>query len=267
MSSIPKNFIGYLNTPVLWQGKNSWGITQYSMQKSILAPFNSSVEKRLRLGKLVERFVGFELKQHENIKIIVENLQIQKQKRTIGEIDCILKQDDQLIHLEIVYKFYLYDPEVGTTEFEHWIGPNRKDSFIEKLTKLKEKQLPLLYNPETKKYLDALQMSSETIIQHVYFKAQLFVPIHLKTNAFKDINSECIVGFYVSFNNLKQFEDCKFSIPEKIDWLCDIEIQCAWLTFSNFITELEPLISRQTSPLCWIKYPNGITEKCFVVWW
>ena len=29
----------------------------------------------------------------------------------------------------------------------------------------------------------------------------------------------------------------------------------------------EPIIQNKTSPLCWIKYPNGEVKKFFVVWW
>ena len=267
MSKINQRYTGYANTSVLWNGENSWGICQFSMPKCIAFSFNIPVDNRLRLGKLVERFVGFELNQHKNIQILSENIQIQKEKRTLGEIDCILKQDSQLIHLEIIYKFYLYDPAVGTTEFDHWIGPNRKDCLVDKLTKLKEKQLPLLYYPETKKYLDTLGVSTENINQQVYFKAQLFVPLHLKSNTLKGVNSDCIQGFYVSFHHLNQFETCKFYIPEKLDWLSEVEIQIPWLPFTAFTTQVKALIDDEKSPLCWIKYPNGITKKCFVVWW
>jgi len=58
-------------------------------------------------------------------------------------------EDEKPIHLEIQFKFYLYDAALGTTEIDHCIGPMRKDSLNEKLSKLKEKQLPLLYANET----------------------------------------------------------------------------------------------------------------------
>ncbi|WP_159023388.1 DUF1853 family protein [Formosa sp. L2A11] len=267
MHAINQRYIGYLNTPVLWTGENSLGIHQFIMPEHNTTTFNVSVENRLRLGKLVERFVGFELNQFKNINILTENIQIQQEKRTLGELDCILKQDNQLIHLEIVYKFYLYDPEVGTTELDHWIGPNRKDCLVDKLVKLKDKQLPLLYHPETKKFLDTLEISSKDIVQQVYFKAQLFVPHHLKANIFQSLNPDCVQGFYISYNNLNQLKDCKFYMPKKTDWLCAIQTQISWCSYSNFVNEIEPLIATKTVPLCWIKYPNGLTKKCFIVWW
>ncbi|WP_299779638.1 DUF1853 family protein [uncultured Formosa sp.] len=268
MRAIDKPYIGYLNTPVLWTGTpHGLDIKQFVMPKHAMATCNLTVEGQLRLGKLVERFVAYELNQDDNIEILIENIQIQQNKRTLGELDCILKQADQLVHLEIVYKFYLYDPEVGTTELDHWIGPNRKDCLIDKLTKLKDKQLPLLYNPETKKHLDLLHISLKNMVQQVYFKAQLFVPYGLKSPRFNVLNPDCIQGFYISYKALDLFKTCKFYMPKKIDWLCVIEPQIPWETYTNFKKLIMPLMIRKTAPLCWVKHANGLTEKCFIVWW
>ncbi|MFB9052187.1 DUF1853 family protein [Formosa undariae] len=263
-----QQYLGYLNTPVLWKNENSWGMQQFIMPTSTTASIDINIEPKLRLGKRVERFVSFELSKQKNIQILSENTQIQNHKITLGEIDCILKQDEICIHLEIVYKFYVYDPEVGTTEYDHWIGPNRKDSLVDKLLKLKAKQLPLLYRSETENYLETtLNISAIDLLQQVYFKAQLFVPYNDNNIHFEELNPDCVKGFYISHNELKQFEDCKFYMPEKADWLCDVQTQIPWLTFSMFNDVLQPLIGNKTAPLCWIKYPNGLTDKCFVVWW
>ncbi|WP_415859547.1 DUF1853 family protein [Aureibaculum sp. 2210JD6-5] len=113
------------------------------------------------------------------MKILTENIQVQHDKRTVGELDCILIKDNTPIHLEIIYKFYLYDNSVGSSEIEHWIGPNRNDTLLKKLTKLKEKQLPLLYSEHTKPILDDFNLNPKIINQLVYFKAQLFTPYNI----------------------------------------------------------------------------------------
>ena len=64
----------------------------------------------------------------KGVKIIVDKI-------TIGEIDCLIEYLNKYIHLEIVYKFYLYDEHINTGELDHWIGPNRKDSLVFKLNK------------------------------------------------------------------------------------------------------------------------------------
>ena len=93
------------------------------------------------------------------------------------------------------------------------------------------------------------------------------MPLQLKGKSFKTINNNCIRGFYINKQELQQFVDCKFYIPSKVNWLMDVQTQCNWLTFEQFLPKVEVLLSQKTAPLCWIKQPNGEVEKCFVVWW
>jgi hypothetical protein len=264
---IQLQYEGFLNTPFLWKSDAVFGLKQIEISKINTSTFNNGIVKNSRLGKRVERFVIHELDQQPTINIVAENIQIQNEKTTVGEIDCILTESEQPIHLEIIYKFYLYDESFGNAEIEHWIGPNRNDNLVKKLTKLKDKQLPLLYNSFTNPLLEKLNLKSENIKQRVYFKAQLFIPHLLKNSSFKLINNECIQGFYIHFNELEQFSDCKFFIPSKINWLQEVQTQTRWLTYNLFLTKVEDLINQQTAPLCWIKYPNGELQKFFVVWW
>ncbi|CAM1347835.1 DUF1853 family protein [Tenacibaculum crassostreae] len=258
---------GFLQTPFLWYGKGVFGLQQFVPTTNQTTSFAKEITQKLRLGKLVERFVSFELEQDDSISILAENIQIQQEKITLGELDCILQQNENYIHLEIIYKFYLYDASVGNSEIEHWIGPNRRDSLIQKVTKLKEKQLPLLYSSETKKYLEKVNLSTDNIQQQVYFKAQLFVPLKDIKKDFPDINNECIYGFYVHKDELKQFSDCKFYIPNKHNWLVNPHSNVNWLNFDTFQINLQQFLEEESSPLCWLKKTNGELLKFFVVWW
>lgn len=264
---IQLQYEGFLNTPLLWKKNSVFGLTQFEISTEKTHQFNSSSKLEIRLGKRVEQFSFFSFEQDETINILSENIQIQDGKRTVGEIDCLLQKNEQPIHIEIVYKFYLYDKSVGKTEIEHWIGPNRRDSFFQKLTKLKDKQLPLLQNEHSKKYLDTLQLVPEQIKQNVYFKAQLFVPLNELNKTFPSINNKCISGFYIQYQELSQFDNCKFHIPTKVNWLQEVQKNTNWLNYLNFETQLQVFLSQQSAPLCWIKYPNGTIKKFFVVWW
>lgn len=264
---IQLQYEGFLNTPLLWKNDKILELSQFEISTEKTPQFNSLSKLEIRLGKRVEQFSFFTFQKDKTVKILSKNIQIQDGKRTVGEIDCLLQKKEQPIHIEIVYKFYLYDKSVGNTELEHWIGPNRRDSFFQKLTKLKNKQLPLLQNEHSKKYLDNLQLAPEQIKQNVYFKAQLFVPLNNISNVFSLINNKCISGFYIQLQKLSQFENCKFHIPTKVNWLQEIQINTNWLTFINFKTQLQVFISQKSAPLCWIKHPNGKTQKFFVVWW
>jgi len=264
---IQLQYEGFLNTPLLWKSNVIFNLKQLELPKEKPTKFNNSIPKNLRLGKRVERFINQELQQYPSVKILAENVQIQNGKITTGEIDFIIQHNTIPIHLEVVYKFYLYDKTVGHTELEHWIGPNRKDSLVKKLNKLKEKQHPLLFKPETLPLLKKLNINVASIQQKVYFKAQLFVPFHLKNNTFNLINNECIKGFYIHFNELSQFKSCKFYIPTKVNWLQEIQTQISWKNYIDIFPEIENLIPEKTSPLCWIKQTNGEVYKIFIVWW
>ena len=256
---------GYLHTPMLW--KNTvFGIQQFEFSTEKETVFNESIPENLRLGKCVERYVSAELQQNKEITILIENIQVQNEKITIGEIDCILKHNNTPIHLEIIYKFYLFNDSIGTTEIEHWIGPNRNDTLLKKLTKLKEKQLPLLYNPLTKPLLDNLSLKADEVQQMVCFKAQLFVP-YQKEVEFMELNKACVNGFYIPISEISQFTDYKFFIPSKINWLLEVRTQVQWLNYNLFSEKVTSIINEKTSPLCWIKFPNGKIQKFFVVWW
>lgn len=257
---------GFLQTPFLWHGKGVFDLEQYPTSITQITSLNLEITQKLRLGKLVERFVSFELSQG-SVSILAENIQIQKEKITVGELDCLLLKDKKPIHLEIIYKFYLYDSSVGNSEIEHWIGPNRRDSLIQKLTKLHEKQLPLLYSNYTKSYLDELKLSVDEIIQQVYFKAQLFIPLKDFEKKIKQLNNNCIYGFYIYPRELKQFSDCKFYIPNKHNWLVNPHPNVDWLNLEDFQIKLQQFLNEENAPLCWLKKPNGELFKFFVVWW
>lgn len=264
--SISLQYQGYLNTPLLWNNHALFGIEQLHVVSSETSTFKGAIPDNLVLGKRVERFVFEELEQLKSIEILLKNNQIQNGKTTVGEIDCMLKQDGDPVHLEIVFKFYLYDPAIGTNEIDRWIGPNRKDTLVKKLTKLKEKQLPLLFNKHTETVLNNLALDANHIDQRVLFKAQLFTPYKAKVT-FNTLNQECLMGFYVNPLELEQFIKCEFYIPKKVDWLIEANNEVEWSDLNSFKQSTLYLMENKKAPLCWIKFPNGKLSKFFVVWW
>ncbi len=191
---IQKRYEGFLNTNFLWKNKLIYQLKQFEIEAKS-KKIDIEIDEKLRLGKYVERLVSYQLSQEDSILIISENIQIQREKITLGELDCIIKKGDKMIHLEIVYKFYLYDASFGKSEIDHFIGPNRNDSLVDKLIKLKEKQLPLLYSEECTSYLKSIDLQANTFKQKVYFKAQLFLPFSNKNIQLKVLNEDCITGF------------------------------------------------------------------------
>ncbi len=260
---INRKFDGFLNTPFLWEGSME-GLEMFKKDDLKIENYPSiDADSHIRLGKLIEQFVLFELAQDDSIEVLKSNVQVFEE---IGELDCLLTQLAKNIHLEIVYKFYLYDPSIPT-ELHRWIGPNRNDNLVHKIKKLKEKQLPLLYHSQTAHALTALNLTSDDFIQQLYFKAQLFVPFEKIESAFPFVNNDCIQGYYIRPQDLGHFRDYSFYIPAKLDWLVAPHSGVTWMTFETFKEHISKALEAHQSPLCWMQSPGGRMEKMFVVWW
>lgn len=263
---LQRNFKGFMDTPLLWKDKDIYDLQQCVLKASAALEFKEKIADNLLLGKLVERFVSYQLAADDCYEILGENIQIQDNKITIGEMDALVMTMDEPVHLEIIYKFYLYDPTIGTTELSHWIGPNRKDCLLQKLNKLKNKQLPLLYHPKTQSFLDHLNLDASEVKQQVLFKGQLFLPFGLKESPFMKLNSECLQGFYLKKEALGQFNTCQFHIPHKINWLMAAHENVTWTDHQEFQKDVFIWLDKKLSPLCWMKQ-NGNLHKFFIVWW
>lgn len=263
---LQKRYEGFLKTPFLWKSNVVSNLQQFEIDSKSYK-IEIDLDEKMRLGKYVERLVSFELSQQKNISVLAENIQIQNGKITLGELDCLLLRNNKPIHLEIIYKFYLYDESVGDSEIEHFIGPNKKDSLIEKLIKLKERQLPLLYSDTCMPYLKELNLNPENVTQEVYFKAQLFLPLSDQNIELKTLNPNCIAGFYMNLTKLNQLKGCKFYIPNKKDWLTLPHTNINWLDFDAFKTTTQDFDEQKFSALCWVKFNSGELKKLFLVWW
>jgi len=262
---LQKLYAGFCNTPTLWTGDTIFNLKQLQI-KNFSERFQKPQERRLRLGQLAEQFVFNQLETSENFRVLAENLQIQNEKLTVGEIDALIELNNKPIHLEIVYKFFLYDDTSTETELKKWIGPNRKDSLMEKTDKLLKKQLPLLYSSFTTTYLNDLGLKPEQIEQQVLFKAQLFTPFGQQINVQK-LNSESLYGHYFRLQQLKDFQEAKFYIPRKLDWFLEPEAQIEWMNYINFKDRAELFLNDKRSFMFWSKTPNGLLFKGFLVWW
>lgn len=260
-----KQFKGYQNTPFLWEHELN-GLNMFNQSNTPSGASPENLPTDIRLGHLVEEFVSFELKEDPATEVLRTKAQIVDRKRTIGELDCLLKRAEVPVHLEIIYKLYLYDPAI-TGELERWIGPNRNDNLVKKLSKIKDQQLPLLSHPGSKDLLKELSLDLAAIKQEVHFKAQLFVPLDQMESSYPEVNNDCVKGFYIRLNELEQFTDNQFHIPSKLDWLVEPHDEVEWQSLSTFQDGLNKLLSTKKSPLCWLKSPEGTFQKFFVVWW
>ncbi len=267
---------GFLATPPLWFKNDLFNLPQFEfpkaplLSKETILTGSPSLLTNFVLGKRAESFFDLALTHSDRFQVIAKNIQIQREKITLGEIDFLIKDTikNRQFHIELVCKFYVYD-STFENELECWIGPNRKDTLLQKTEKLKQKQLPLLYKPETESYLSELNLQSEKIQQEVCFKANLFIPKNLKNKGFEHINNQCISGFWLHFEEFTETDYGRFQflVPKKQDWSIDPKYGENWVSYSVIKESIEELFLQKKSPLLWIRINRRQFERAFVVWW
>lgn len=270
-SRIKAQFEGFLKTPPLWREEN-FGIQQFPIPLPLPRLLNEAVippPDHGPLGKRMEAFFHYYIQHFSDYHILAHNVQIQGTSATAGEIDFLLEQKStaEVIHIELVYKVYLYQPCIQD-ELDRWIGPNKQDTLVRKLNRLQKHQLPMLQATPTKTLLENLGISKKTIRQYVSFKAQLFLPKNFE-NAIPLINRSCIMGFWIKHEEFtaEQYGEFSFFSPPKQDWSMDPGENDQWYDFVTVRLQVEDFLNHRRSPLLWINKGHGPIERMFVVWW
>ena len=273
--SIKNEYLGFLNSSCLWKEEDFLGLSPFDfneLTKTDIQP--DFVEIYIRenevLGKRVEYFFDHCITNSNRYTVLAKNIQVFRDKITIGELDFIIRdyQSDMISHIELVYKFYLYDPTIDD-ELHRWVGPNRKDTLLQKIEKIKTKQLPLLYKNETLPILEDLHIKPENVDQRVCYIANLFVPLSMRNRVFPFLNNQCIVGFWLTLETFtaKEYGSYTFNIPRKKDWIIHPEHCSSWFSFIDIIEDIRESISQKKSPMLWMRKEDDSYERFFIVWW
>lgn len=261
--------LGFLSTPPLWDGKQ-FEIEQFQFPDVRPDSFQpEALPQNIRLGHQVEHVFKQLIDHSDHYDILVYNLPIRQEKRTLGEIDFILKDNstEQLIHVELTYKFYIIDPEI-TDPIHRLIGPNRRDTFFLKKEKIKNVQFPLLHSEEGAKALYELGIDHHKALEHqCCFKAQLFVPYQKETVLPVIFDKACISGYWLRLNDLNKsdFKDILFYLPSKSEWIIEPHIGVAWLSHKKTLEQITNRHERGSAPMVWMKTPEVMISKAFVV--
>lgn len=253
---------GFLNAPSLKgliKGIKDFDVTQKPV------PFQNIFPEIKRLGKRAEFLFETILKSEKNIQLIESNIPLRNSDRTIGEIDFIIKNGSQVIHLELTTKFYLFDESLDSKLINQWIGPNRKDFLHLKVSKLKCHQFPIIKSNEFLEYIISRKIPIPDQ-QSLMFKAQLFVPLNSPYNFPKNYN-DCIVGNWFTNEQFEQLNQKVFFIPNKNDWFIDPNENMQWISKQECMNQIKTFHSRKFSPMIWIKNQIGLASKAFIVWW
>ena len=227
------------------------------------------IPENLRLGHQLENVCKQLLEASNAYDVLLHNLPIREEKRTIGEIDFIIQETatKQLIHIELTYKFYLIDTDIKEP-IHQLVGPNRRDAFYAKLEKIKNNQFSLIHTPIGRSALLEKGIETENITPQVCYKAQLFQPYASEPLSIAPLNTNCIIGYWlrlVAFHTA-DFTPHTFYIPTKSEWVLQPTDTVAWRSHEEITIAINERLENNSAPMVWMK-KNNTFEKFFVVWW
>lgn len=233
----------------------------------VILPTDATVElPDIILGKQAEFLFSETIKTASNFSVISENLQINQDKITVGELDYLIKDHDtnKTFHVELACKFYLLKKDEHQILEGQWIGPNLKDTLLDKVTKFKEHQFPLLTHVATKEILSGFKVS-EVIKQLYCIKAKLFVPENTAINL-PDSYKNCVAGVWKKYKNLILNDNALYAIPTKREWLLPVDNIEDWYSSNDISAMIAEQIAHKKSPLIYEKNGDCMLTY-FVVWW
>lgn len=255
-----------LHTPTLASsvtGLPTFDLSELNLDTDLDFPIPTDV----RLGHVAEHIVSQLIKSSANYEVLYENIQLIENNTTIGEIDFILvnRNTDQVIHVELGYKFFLYDPGISSEIVQNWIGPNRNDSLTEKLEKVKNKQFPLLYHDALASKLDKVQ--PQDITQKLCLLVSFFVP-YAYENQLPAAYKKAVKGYYLTGTHFMSMDHSgkAYYLPQKLAWGKDPAEHSHWKSFREIEAHIRKSMAEKRSLLCWQKHRDAYLSF-FIVWW
>lgn len=175
----------------------------------------------LPIGKVMEHRFKDALIASERYELLRHGLQIQGDSRTLGELDFLIRdsENEQVWHIEFVYKFYIHRQELGSGPFDPWIGPGLKDRLTYKLDKLSRQQFPILFSKESALLLDEIGLAAGRIQQGLAFCAELYLPQGMN-EIHTTLDTRCIRGHWYDTGS---FPESYSTLARKMDWIRPME--------------------------------------------
>lgn len=265
-----KQFVGFLKTPPLWNNIQ-FGLRQFEFPDSDLTGFTpTGIPQKLRLGHQMEHVFKQLVDASSQYTVLIHNLPIKANKRTVGEIDFILKdkKTEKVLHVELTYKFYIIDTHISEPVYQ-LMGPNKRDMFFTKMEKIKTRQFPLLHTVEGMEALNQNGIDPESIEHQCCFKAQLFIPYGKPLVHIRPLNKACVDGYWIRFDDFKtqEFRGYSYYIPYKLEWVVLPHNDVPWQSHFEISMEINLRMIKENAPMVWIKKSDEEFEKFFVVWW
>jgi hypothetical protein len=202
----------------------------------------------------------------DRYELIVHGLQVPDTGRTIGELDFLIldKQFDEVIHMEMVYKYYIHDQDEGEGPYGPWIGPGRKDRLTWKLAHLTDHQFPLLHHPMTLPLLAQYGIEPSKVRQELCFLAELYRPIGKRSAVGQGLNNEAMEGEWMPLERFIALDTqgVKAHCPKKVDWLMDYDESLA-LPLAEIKDEVIQTVKQGRALLLFL-CEDGVEKKQFI---
>lgn len=269
-TSLKLQFDALFSTPSVITKNSGFQLFQPDQKPNFIPTDFPPIPDKLVFGKKMERLFSHYIAHSKHYSLIAENLQLIMDKLTVGELDFLIQDNElkQTIHLEIACKFYIFRPGLSPDKMACWIGPNRKDKLVDKLSKLRERQFPLLHHPVAVDALKNLGLANSKIQQQLFLSGILFTPKDFNSD-FGKVNPNAVNGYWISAEQFEKenFSSCQLAIPEKENWMVNPKHNTEWLPVSKARAIIAEKLKTQRSPLVWRKTAAGRYERFFVLWW
>ena len=189
-----------------------WLIEIEKHPADLIAFFDSG--QQFILGKYFEKHLGFIFKYFEGVSLIASGLQVEMNKRTIGEIDFVLKHltSGKITQLEVAVKYYMgYGASAKHTM---WIGPNGMDNLEGKIQKFST-QLSMAGFSQQLADLNPATFEKKVLLKGYFFK-------HISSKLLPHFNNQVVLTgkwLYISELGKTMVADSTFMILPKRYWL------------------------------------------------
>lgn len=213
---------------------------------------------RLPLGKYAEALLQIFFDHHPDFQLLARNIQLIKNKQTLGELDFLLfdMKKQNHIHLEFALKFYLKTIWKGEETF---LGPNVKDTLSNKSQKLTNTQSQLL-----NQHADLLPANLQSINfqPQIWMKGVRFYPFQINENF---THSR---AWWLDIKSIELLNQAGFTfelIEQKKDWIFPY-YKASPVEFETLRLEAKKYLAHQANALMLVrKKGNEVIDRGFLM--
>ena len=196
-----------------------------------------------RLGLYAEKLMAFYFAEHG--KLVAHGLQVRANRNdTVGEFDFLLRDGDDLVHIEFATKFYLLDAGSAEAGFNGLIGPNLADTLGAKMRKIFDKQLSLARHPAAQPLLPQPVARALALV-----KGWLFYPGDEAGRGLAGISQPHCNGFWMTMTQAQGLQGERFVIMHRLLWLAPLKVADGALERTGLLAALDEQMAKVSAPV------------------